>query len=348
LATGNPDPALLPDLGAFLPLDDWPTRLYNEPADYPGLVAASRRSFASDGIPSDHLAICGGAMDAIERALAAHLRPGDRVAVEDPGHGPLHALVAAMGLVARPIALDDRGLEPHGLARALAEGVRAVILTPRAQNPTGAALDADRAAALSELMAGAPHLLVVEDDHAGPAAGAPAMTTSTAAALWAVVRSFSKWLGPDLRLAAVAGDAVTLARLRGRQALGAGWASYLLQATAAAALADPSTQALVDRAAARYTERRRALVGALTAAGIDSAGRSGLNVWIPLADPSAEDAVVGRLRRLGWAVAPSRRFTIGHHPAVRITVAELAPDDALSIAREVAASLGPPRHTHTA
>lgn len=50
-----------------------------------------------------------GALDGIERALTAHLRPGDRVAIEDPGWANLLDLLAALGLSAEPVRVDDDG-----------------------------------------------------------------------------------------------------------------------------------------------------------------------------------------------------------------------------------------------
>ena len=83
-----------------------------------------------------------GALDGIERVLEAHLRPGDRVAVENPGYAALFDLLRARGLSLEPVAVDERGMRPTSCRRALARGASAAIITPRGQNPTGAALDA--------------------------------------------------------------------------------------------------------------------------------------------------------------------------------------------------------------
>jgi DNA-binding transcriptional MocR family regulator len=352
LATGNPDPDLLPDLRALLPRIDWPSRLYNQPADHAALVARCHERFAADGLPPGDLAICGGALDALELVLGAHLRIGDRLALEDPGHGPIQGLVTAMGLHPQPIAVDEHGMLPDPLWAALARGARAVVLTPRAQNPTGAALDAERAETLASILARYPDVVVVEDDHAGPVAGATLRSTCRGARHWAVIQSFSKWLGPDLRTAAVLGDPVTVARLSGRQILGTGWVSYLLQATVAAALADAEVGSAVRRAEAAYAQRRRALVDALAARGLAAWGRSGLNVWVPILSPASntEERAVAALADVGWAVAPGRRFAIGRHPALRVTIATLQAGEAATLAAHVAGALqpSPRRRTHTA
>ena len=100
-------------------------------------------------------------------------------------------------------------------------------------------------------------MLVIEDDHAAEVAGAAALTVTAGRSKWAAVRSVSKTLGPDLRLAVLAGDPVTIARVEGRQALGPGFVSYLLQETVAELWRDPATGRLLESAAAAYASRRQ-------------------------------------------------------------------------------------------
>jgi DNA-binding transcriptional MocR family regulator len=325
LITGAPDPDLLP----LIPRRPAArARLYAESPVEPQLRRLVTDQFTADGVDATNLTVTGGALDAIERVLAAWLMPGDRVAVEDPGHAVTYDLLAAMGFTLVPVRVDDFGMRPDELGRELSRGVSAVVLTPRAQAATGVAWDARRAVELQSTLLQHPSVGVIEDDHAGPVAGIPAQTTTQELGRWVHVRSVSKSFGPDLRLATVAGDEATVARVAGRQALGTGWVSYLLQETVADLWADPAP---VERAARVYAARGAALRDALAAHGIAATGRSGLTCWVSVPD---EDRVVSALASAGWAVAPGRRFRIAAPPGVRISFARLEPEDAVRFASD--------------
>jgi DNA-binding transcriptional MocR family regulator len=333
LTTGNPDPALLPDLAGPLAALNRRHRLYGEATNHRDLLDLAARQFARDGISPDFMLVVGGALDGIERTLMAHLRPGDRVALEDPGYPAVHDLLLALGLVPDRLPIDDHGFLPDALEGALRR-LAAVVITPRAQNPMGAALDAGRARELQEVLADRPDLLVIEDDHAGPVAGVPARTvTGEPLERWATVRSVSKSLGPDLRLAVMAGDPVTISRVEGRQQLGAGWVSHLLQGLVVELWRDRSVHQLMQRAATVYGRRRDALVDALAERGFQAHGRSGLNVWVPVPD---EAAAVHRLLDAGWAVSAGERFRFRSGPAIRVSVGALEPGDAVRVADALA------------
>lgn len=339
LATGNPDPALLAPLGPAIQLMEHGLHLYGGRADHPGLVAFASSEFEADGVSGQSMAVLGGGLDAIERVLREHLRPGDGVAVEDPSFPGLIDLVAASGYTAVPVAMDDDGALPDALWDALGQGCGATILTPRGQNPTGAALGVERAEALRQVLSDFPGILLIENDCAGPAAGSAMHTlTNPTRERWATVRSTSKFLGPDLRLAVVAGDSVTVARVRGRHALGARWVSHVLQTLALTLWSDPSSGRRLARAGEIYAYRRNAVLAALGARNIEAHGRSGFNVWVPVRD---EANVVRAMADRGWAVAAGERFRLQTGPGIRLTVSALQPRDADRLAEDLADALQP-------
>ncbi|GAA2973879.1 aminotransferase class I/II-fold pyridoxal phosphate-dependent enzyme [Streptomyces enissocaesilis] len=341
LSRGNPDPALLPPLhDAFAAAARHGARrpgLYGEEPVDPDFGRLARAAFDADGVPQGPVVVTSGALDAIERVLAAHLKPGDVVAVEDPGWGGLLDLVPALGLRAVPVALDDDGPLPGEVERALRSGARALVVTDRAQNPTGAAVGAARAEELRAVLAAYPGVLLIEDDHGHAIVDLPLRPLAGVTDHWAFVRSVAKAYGPDLRLAMATGDPVTVDRVAGRQRLGPGWVSRLLQR----AVVDLWETGAVDvRAVSRaYAGRRDALVRALAERGIEAHGRSGLNVWVPVAD---ETGAVARLLHSGWAVAPGARFRMSAPPGVRLTVSAMTARDIGPVADAVASATGPP------
>jgi DNA-binding transcriptional MocR family regulator len=337
LASGNPAADLLPNLAPFLRKLDGSPRLYRDELNDPELVALSRKQFRADAVPSDSVAVVSGALDGIERVLREQLRPGDRVLVEDPCFTGVADLLHALALVPVPVPVDDEGLLPAALQQAPAAA--AIIITPRAQNPTGAAFTERRGRQLRAILKQRTELLIIEDDHAGPIAGTPYVTlVDNTRERWAVVRSVSKSLGPDLRVAIMAGDTRTIARVEGRQTLGIRWVSHILQRLVVALCLDKNVDKQLARAERTYTQRRDALIDALRAHDIAAHGSSGLNVWIPLPE---ESAVIQSLFQRGWAVAAGERYRIKTPPAIRVTTASLDTGDAIAFANDLADVLRP-------
>lgn len=340
VSTGNPDTALLPPLADALAAaaadHAAAPALYGGPVTDAELADAARAAFDADGVPAGPVGLTSGSLDAMERVLTAHLRPGDAVAVEDPGWGSVHDLVPALGLRVVPVGVDDEGPLAEDVAGALEAGVRALVVTDRGQNPTGAALSAARAARLRDLLADHPSVLVIDDDHVHGLTSLPLHCLSGATDHWALVRSTAKAYGPDLRLAVYTGDAVTVDRVRGRHRLGAGWVSHLLQRAVVHLWRTGAVD--TDATARSYDLRRDALLGALAERGVTAHGRSGMNVWVPVSDETG--AVAGLLQR-GWAVAPGARFRARSAPGLRITVSPLGLGDIAPLADAVAETLRP-------
>jgi DNA-binding transcriptional MocR family regulator len=345
LSSGTPDPALLPTLGeafARVSLRADAGRYHDLPV-LPELAAVLTESWPSR---TETITVVDGALDGISRVLEQVVRFGDRVAVESPGFPYFFDLLDALGAEAVPLDLDDEGVVPASLTRALAQHPSAVILQPRAQNPTGASMTTRRAQQLAGAVRaarGGERVVIVEDDHSALIAMAPEVTLGRWLPDQVVhVRSFSKSHGPDLRIAALGGPAALVERVIARRMLGPGWTSRLLQAALLDMLTRAEAVEQVRVARRAYRDRQEELVGALRRRGIALLPPDGINLWLPVAD---ERAAHVRLAAAGIVVAAGGPFVVNKASAsddaprayVRVTAGLIARGGA-AVAAELAAA----------
>lgn len=341
VAAGNPDPAFIPDASrALAALASRPV-LYGEPTIDPGLERWAGEWLRDDVGPDARLTITNGSFDAVERLLAQALTRDDAVGIEDPGFLATIRTVRLAGYRPVPIPVDAEGPTTAGVRAALDAGVRAIVLTPRAQNPTGASLSERRASELRAVLADHPYVLAVADDHFSLLSRTPYRTVVPPGhQRWAVVRSVSKFLGPDMSLAVVASDAHTADRLALRLSPGTTWVSHLLQRLAVAQLTDPDARARIESAAEHYAERAAAMRERLAARGIAAAAGEGLTLWVDAGADAQE--VAHRLMRRGWLVRPGFEFQVAEQGRasthLRVTVHHLDDEAQGLLAADIAAA----------
>jgi GntR family transcriptional regulator/MocR family aminotransferase len=111
---------------------------------------------------AEQIVICVGFGQGINLVLRSLAEDGiRRVAIEDPGDDDYHVICARLGIEAVPVPIDRLGIEVDALA---ATEVRAVILTPTHQFPTGTALAPERRQALVS-WANERRATIIEDDY---------------------------------------------------------------------------------------------------------------------------------------------------------------------------------------
>ncbi|WP_417562580.1 aminotransferase class I/II-fold pyridoxal phosphate-dependent enzyme [Microbacterium sp.] len=342
IGTGNPDPALIPSPERALPAVVGRPVLYGEPVIDADLAAWAHEWMAPDVAPPQfRLTVTSGAVDAVERLLAGALTRDDAVALEDPCWLAGMHTVRLGGYRAVPVPIDDEGMTVAGLQSALEQGVRAIVCTPRAQNPTGASVTAARARALREVLHDHPYVLIIEDDHFSLLSRHPFHSiVGPEHRRYALVRSVSKFLGPDMCLAVTATDPRTAERLALRLSPGTTWVSHLLQRLAHAQLSDPVVRAQIADAADHYARRNAAFAARLAARGVDAAAGDGLNLW--LAAPGGAAAASAHLMRRGWLARTGDEFRLGGAASahLRVTVHDLSDADAERLADDLAAAFG--------
>ena len=344
LSTGVPDHDLLPDLTETLKetlsrLGDM--RLTTSYLDEPVLPALEDHLRSAWPYTAEQVTVVDGALDALDRVISLVVRFGDRVMVENPTFPPILDLLEQTGAHVIGLELDESGIVPASLEEALRHNPVALILQPRAHNPTGVSMTPERAAQLSGVLSGHPAVVIVEDDHAAGIAGAPTVSLGTHLPGRTVhIRSFAKSLGPDLRLAAVAGPADVISPLADRRMLGPGWSSRLLQHVLLGLLTSPGTTKLLDQAREEYARRRAAMLEALARHGATATADDGINLWLEVGD---QQAALVSLAANAIAVAPGSPFEVTALPAphVRVTVG-LVRDGFDELARILAAAARPP------
>lgn len=305
LSTGTPDPDLLPDIGVIL------HRIHAKVAvgsylDAPVLAELEIELRRQWPFEPEHLTVVDGAQDALDRLIGVVVQIGDRVIVEQPTFPPLLDMLELAGAEVIGVPLDDQGMKIDALATALRSKPAAMILQPRAHNPTGVTMSADRAQAIAEMLG--DETWVIEDDHSGDAAGiALACISALRPERSLLIHSYSKSHGPDLRIAAIAGAAAPLRQLERRRSLGPSWTSRLTQQILLEMLTDPAIQKQVAFAADTYGQRRRDFVAALGVHGVTIPVGAGLNMALPVYD---EQSAVIYLAAHGIGAAPGRPFLV--------------------------------------
>ncbi|BFO19718.1 hypothetical protein SHKM778_61060 [Streptomyces sp. KM77-8] len=185
------------------------------------------------------------------------------------------------------------------------------------------------------MLAEYPETLLIEDDHGHHIVDLPLHALAGTTRSWAFVRSAAKAYGPDLRLAVLTGDAVTLDRVRGDS----GWDRGGSAGSCSGRWRGCGVRGGGSGCGGRAVRgRREGLIGALERRGVVAYGRSGMNVWVPVPD---ETGVVARLLHAGWAVAPGARFRMNAAPGIRVTVSTLGEAEIEPLAAAIAAAVGP-------
>ena len=260
------------------------------------------------------------------------------VAIEEPGYPTLMDTLERAGGRLVGIAVDRFGAVPASLDAALRDGARLVILTPRAHNPTGASWSRERLSELSDVLKAHPDAIVVEDDQvAGIAATKPGTLLSIPELENRVlhVRSFSKSIAPDLRMAAAVARPFIREPLSEAKTFADGWSSRLLQRVLAKTLQTDEINVALKKARDAYRDRRQSACAALNQivaprGGGCWSGSDGVNVWVRLPPGVDSKHIQERSAAAGVRIADGEPFFIapGQNDVVRLNAGSVEAEDA--------------------
>jgi len=210
-------------------------------------------------------------------------------AVEHPGYYTIFDAWDRAGVRMIGVETDEEGVRPESLESAISAGTNAVLFTPRALNPTGASWTPARVRALGDVLSRHSHVLAIEDDHFGDLAEGRAgslLADRRIEERVIYIRSFSKSIAPDLRLAVAAARPRLKSLVQEAKKHADGWSSRLLQRVLARLLQDRELDPWFSRVRRTYRKRREQFASVLANCGVPGVvtwpGRDGVNVWIHL------------------------------------------------------------------
>ena len=319
----------VPDLSSF-PRDAWlrsarvavngaPTPMldYADPAGVPTLRHALADYLGRvRGVATDpaRVMISSGTTPALGILAQALVDQGiTRIGVENPGWIPLRSPLRRSGVEPVPLPVDGQGLIVEALAE---QGLRAALVTPAHQFPTGTVLSASRRAALLGWAHRVDGLILEDDYDAEYRYGRSPLGALQGLAGDHVVYlgSVSKTLAPSLRL----GWMVCPSRwvepvLKGRRGTDLG-VSVLEQLTLAEMLTSGRLDKHLRRMRRHYRERREMLLAALIThlPGARAGGvPAGLHIPVTLDRPVDEQGLLAVARRDGVRIALLADFYAG-------------------------------------
>ena len=260
------------------------------------------------------------------------------VAVEEPGYPTLLDTLERAGARLVGVAVDRYGAVPASLDAGLRDGAELVLLTPRGHNPTGASWSSERLAALADVLQANPRAIVMEDDQiAGIAATRPGSLLSFPELENRVlhVRSFSKSIAPDLRMAVGVARPALREPLADAKTYADGWSSRLLQRVLARTLLSEGLNAALENAREAYRNRRQSACAALNRivaarGGGSWFGPDGVNVWVHLPPGVDSKDLQERCAAVGVRIADGEPFFLapGRSGVVRVNAGSVKTEDA--------------------
>lgn len=303
-----------------------PARLgYGDPAGEASLrelIAAYLRS--SRGLHCDpaQIVITCGAQQGISLCAQLLVRPGERVAVEDPGYRAAGEAFALAGAQLQGIAVDGEGLDTQALERL--GDCRLVYVTPAHQYPTGVTLSLARRLQLLE-WAERNDSWIVEDDYDGEYrySGAPLAPLAALDRSGRViyVGTFGKIAFPALRLGYLVLPPALAQPFARRRALDMRHSEIGTQAVMAEFIAAGHFQRHIRRMRAAARSRRDALLAGwpenVPGCAPLPAVEAGLHLCVRLDSLARERALLAAAQRVGVELNGLSRYWLpgGDTPA---------------------------------
>lgn len=320
LAASIPDRSLLPPLTEALALVAQAPDI-NSYAKIRITAALEKACRTNWPYESESFLATNGGFCALNETFSVLLPRGSIVAVEMPTASAPLDILERLGVTIIPVTSDAHGPCLESVMAALLHEPVAFVFQPRANGITGHSVHLERLTAMGEFFCQRP-LWIIEWDALDALSLVPPASLGAWLPQYTIhIRSYSKSMSPDLRLAVVSASSEVVGKIQEFRAFGAGWTSRILQEAAAYLIDDRTAQECIQNARAIYSNRRKNLIENLGEAGMSlPENGSGFSLWIPVTN---ENETKIFLENNNIIISAGRKHSLLPLPYIRISYSNI-------------------------
>ena len=282
---------------------------------------------------TDDILITNGCQQAVDLLRRALVRPGVKVALEEPVYPGLRNLFLEGGAELIGLQMTPEGVDLYSLRQALEAGAKVIVLTPSFQNPTGATLPAAARKLILSLTRAAGAIVIENDIYSELAyAGGELPRLKSLDPNVILLGSFSKIAFPGMRCGWIIAPKPVIARATELKQLADLHTDQLSQAFLLQFAESGPLEAHQAKMIAAGKERLRAVEQAarkhLSACKF-TLPNGGMNLWLDLPDGLDASALRGLAQQAGVDYLPGRYFSVSRplDSGLRLSFAGLEPNE---------------------
>ena len=264
--------------------------------------------------PNDDILITNGCQQAVDLLRRALVRPGTRVALEEPVYPGLKNLFSESGAELIGVDVTRDGMDLASLRGALEAGAKVVVVTPSFQNPTGATIPLENRETLIALTRAAGATVIENDIYSRLRyAGSELPSLKSLDSNVIQLGSFSKIAFPGMRCGWIIAPKPIIARATELKQMADLHTDQLSQAFLLRFAESGRLAAHQERAITAGRERLDAIREACQRYLPDcrfDIPRGGMNMWIDLPEGVDASALRGLAQQVGIDYLPGRYFSI--------------------------------------
>ncbi len=302
----------------------------------------------------NQICITRGSQMALYLTAQVLVKPGDFVAIENPGYRPAFDVFKHAGAIMLPVGLDEQGIDVKQLEELCkSQAIKAVYVTPHHQFPTTVSMKVDRRLQLLNL-SNQYGFAIIEDDydhdyHFGSRSLQPLASYANAHNV-IYISSLSKLIAPAVRVGYVAGPESFIDSLAALRMTIDRQGDPVMEHAVAELMEEGLVNKHAKKALGIYRERRAMMVKYLDLYMKEVADyelpEGGLAFWLVFKKPVNTIQLAAQLLNNGVQVISTERFSFDEQPlnALRLGYASLEATEMERGLRLIVASLIPARY----